>query len=66
MPFRRRHLHLHSFAVCLLLTIGHSETCYALVEFAGREHEVEWRNVARHGDIAVVGEDIWQAFGLAA
>ena len=64
VPFRLGYLHLYALAVGLLLSIGSSETCHANFVLIGREHEVERRNVARHGDIAIIGEDGRLALGF--
>ena len=64
VPFRLGYLHLYAFAVGLLLAIGSRETCHTSFVLIGREHEVERRNVARHGDITIIGENVRLALGI--
>ena len=64
MPFLLGNLHFHTTAVGLLLAIGRSETCHAGFVLVSRKHKVEWCDVARHGDIAIIGEDGWQTLGF--
>ena len=64
MPFFLRNLHLHTIAVCLLLTIGRGKTCHTCFVFISRKHEVKWCYIARYGDIAIIRENGWQALSL--
>ena len=64
MPFRFRYLHLHTIAIGLLLAIGRAETCHAFFILVCREHEVEWCNIIRYSDIAIIRKDDRQALGI--
>ena len=64
MPFRLRYLHLHAIAIGLLLSVGHGEARHTFLIFVNGEHEVEWRNIVRHSDVAIVGKDGRQALDL--
>ena len=64
MPVRLGYLHLHAFTVSLLLSVGCADTSHTFLVLVSREHEVERCNVERHGDIAIIGEDVWQALCL--
>ena len=64
VPFLLGYLYLHTLAVGLLLAVGRGDTGHTCFVFVSREHEVEWRNVARDSDTAIIGEDGRQALGL--
>ena len=64
VPFRFGYLNLYTLTISLLPAIRSADTSHACFVLAGRKHEVERRNIARHGDIAIIRKDGRQALGL--